>query len=74
MARVTIAAGAAGSDIVLAANNVFAVESGNVEFSSDAGTTYIAFSSNEKIVFSSGLTIKVKNTRADPAIFSYMAI
>lgn len=74
MAKVTIAAGVVGSDIVLAANTIFAVESGIVDISTDAGTTYIAFSSNEKVVISSGLTVKPRNSRADPAVFSHMAI
>lgn len=74
MARVTIAAGATGSDIVLAATTIFAVESGSVELSTDAGTTFIEFFSNEKVVFSSGLTVTPKNTRGDTAILKYMAM
>jgi hypothetical protein len=74
MAKVTVAAAATGSDIVLAATTIFAVESGVLDISTDAGTTYIAFSSNEKVVISSGITVRPRNTRTDPAIFSYMAI
>lgn len=74
MAKVTVAAGATGSDIVLAANTVFAVESGTIDLSTDAGTTYVAFNSNEKVVISSGLTVRPRNSRSDPAVFSHMSL
>lgn len=74
MAKVTVAAGATGSDIVLAATTIFAVDSGVIDLSTDGGTTYIAFSSNEKVVISSGLTVTPRNSRSDPAVFSHMSI
>lgn len=74
MPRVTVAPGATGTDIVLAATTIFAVDSGCIELSTDAGTTFIEFSSSEKVVVSSGLTVRPRNTRADTAIFEYMSI
>ena len=74
MPRVTIASGATGSDIVLSASTIFAVESGAVELSTDAGTTYIEFTSSEKVIISSGLTVRPRNMRSDPAIFEHMSI
>jgi hypothetical protein len=74
MAQVTVAAGATGSDIVLAATTIFAVESGSIDLSTDAGTTFVTFHSNEKVIVSSGLTVRPKNTRSGAAIFSHMSL
>ena len=74
MPRVTLASGATGSDIVLAANTLFAVESGAVELSTDAGTTWIEFSSAQKIIISNGLTVRPRNVRGNPAIFEHMSV
>lgn len=74
MPRVTLASNASGAGIVLAANTIFAVQSGAVELSTDAGTTWIEFAANEKITIANGLTVQNRNTRGDPAVFSHMAI
>ena len=75
MAVVTVAGSASGSDITLSASDqVFEVTAGKIEFSTDAGTTFISFSAGDKVVFSIGLTVAVKNTQQGPATFSHMAI
>lgn len=74
MPRVTLASGASGAGIALAANTMFAIQSGAVELSTDAGTTWIEFTANEKITIANGLTVQNRNTRSDPAVFSHMAI
>jgi hypothetical protein len=75
MPRVTLAAAATGADVVLTtADNIFYVETGTVDFSTDNGTTWVPFTSGEKVVFSAGLTVDNRNSRSDPAAFSHMAI
>lgn len=75
MARVTLAGGAAGSDVALSGSDqMFYVETGTVEFSTDAGTTYIPFAAPYMVVFSDGLTVKNRNPHATAASFSHMPI
>ena len=74
MAVVTVDGGKAGSDIVLASDQVFEVTAGKIEFSTDSGTTYISWFAGDKVVFSAGLTVKVRNQQGGPATFSHMAI
>lgn len=73
MAEVTIAGGAAGSDVVLSGNDaLFQVIDGEVEFSTDAGTTYQAYHAPQEITFYDGTTVKVRNQRPVPARFKHM--
>lgn len=74
MAHVSLAAGTTGSGITLAADEVFAVETGTVWLSTDSGTTYIPFAAGEKVVFSDGLTVKPRNRLPTDAAFSHMPI
>ena len=75
MAVVTVDGGKAGSDIVLTASDqVFSITAGKIEFSTDSGTTYISWFAGDKVVFSIGLTVKVRNQQQGPATFSHMAI
>lgn len=75
MARVELAGGAAGSDVALSgADQVFYVETGTVEFSTDAGTTYIPFAAPDKVVFSDGLTVKNRNPHSTTAAFRHMPL
>lgn len=74
MADVTIAGGASGSDVVLSGNNaLFQVTDGEVEFSTDSGTTWQKRPAGTDIVFYDGQTVKVRNTRPIAAKFSHMA-
>lgn len=73
MAEVTIAGGASGSDISLSGNDaLFQVVDGEVEFSTDSGTTYQARQAGSDVVFYDGATVKVRNTRPVPATFKHM--
>lgn len=73
MAEVTIAGGAAGSDVALSGNDaLFQVTEGEVEFSTDSGTTYQAYPVGKEVVFYDGTTVKVRNSRPVPAKFKHM--
>lgn len=73
MASVTIAGGAAGSDVALSgADQLFQVTDGAVSFSTDSGTTYQEYHAPQEIVFYDGQTVKVKNDRPVPATFKHM--
>jgi hypothetical protein len=75
MGDVTLAAGASGTDIVLGEDQVFKVEHGKVDFSTDAGTTWQPRVGGENIVFSSGLTVSQRNSRPELASrFTHMPI
>ena len=73
MAEVSIAGGAAGSDIALSGNDaLFQVLDGEVEFSTDNGTTYQAYQAPEEITFYDGTTVKGRNSRPVTARFKHM--
>lgn len=73
MADVTLAGGAAGSDVVLSGSDaLFQIVDGAVEFSTDAGTTYQEYSAGQQVVFYDGKTVKVRNSRPVPATFKHM--
>lgn len=72
MAHVTLAGGASGSDVVLSARSVFYIESGEVEFSTDTGVTWIPFFAGDKVMFENGLTVRNRNMRTQQASFAYM--
>jgi hypothetical protein len=74
MATVTVASAGTGSVSSLAADTIFEVVSGIMEFSTDGGTTYMAFHASEKIIFSSGLTINYVNNQPGSSVFKHMAI
>lgn len=70
----SIAAAATGNTGALAADNIFYVETGSIELSTDAGTSYVRFDSGDKVVFSSGLTVHWRNPGTETAILNYMPI
>ena len=74
MADVTLAGNTTGSAIVLAADEVFSVTEGRIDFSSDGGTTYIAWNAGEKVVFANGVTVDQRNSLPRSSSFSHMVI
>lgn len=75
MARVTLTGGETGSGVALSGNDeIFYVEEGTVDFSTDSGTTYVPFAAGEKVVFSDGLTVTPRNSRPTAAAFSHMPL
>lgn len=72
MADVSLASGATGTDIELSADHLFKVTSGHVEFSTDAGTTWMEFAAGEYVGFSSGLTVSSRNRRTSASAFKHM--
>lgn len=73
MADVTIAGGVSGSDIVLSGNDILVqILDGEIEFSTDGGTTYEAYQAPREITFYDGSTVKVRNSRPVPARFKHM--
>jgi len=74
MGVTSIAGGGSGNTGALSADTVFYVETGRVSFSTDTGATKIPFSSGEKVIFSSGLTVHYFNEQPITASFSSMAI
>lgn len=74
MAVVALAGGDTGNSGALAADTIFYVEEGEVELSTDAGTTYIPWQQGQGDKFASGLTVHWRNKRATAAILKYMSI
>ena len=72
MAIQNLAGGATGNSGALTADTMFAVESGKVDLSTDAGTTYVAFDAGEKVIVPSGRTVHWRNGMPTPAILKYM--
>ncbi len=74
MAEVTIAAGATGSGIALSGNDAeFVVVEGRIEFSTDAGTTFMPpWPINKPIIFTDGLTVVPRNPGPGSAILRHM--
>lgn len=73
MADVSLAGGASGTDIVLSGNDILVqILDGEVEFSTDAGTTYQAYQAPREVQFYDGSTVKVRNSRAVVARFKHM--
>jgi len=63
-----------GNTGVLAVDSVFYVADGFVDFSTDAGATYIPWGVGEKVVFSGGVTVHYRNRRVKDSTFMHMPI
>jgi hypothetical protein len=66
-----------GTTGALAEDQLFYVSRGSVEFSTDAGTTWVPFDMRDtvnKVVFSSGLTVLYRNKSRGAAAFRRMPI
>lgn len=74
MATVTKTRNQTGNTGALAADTLFYVSEGTVEFSTDAGTTYIPFGVGEKIIFSAALTVHWRGGGTGQFTFSHMAV
>ena len=74
MAQVTIAGNTTGSNIVTAATTLFYFESGDVDLTTDAGTTWIPFIQGMYLTVGSGVTVGPRNSSPDPVSLSYMVI
>lgn len=74
MAVVSLAGGGSGNTGALAADNVFYVDTGKVQLSSDAGTTKVPFDAGEKVVFSAGLTVHYYNDQPIAAQLRHMPL
>lgn len=73
MAEVTLPGGTAGTDIVLSGNDaLFQILDGEVEFSTDGGTTYQAIQAPREITFYDGSTVKTRNQRPVSATYKHM--
>lgn len=74
MANVTLAGGATGSNIVLAGSDaLFQINDGEVEFSTDGGTSFIRVPAGKEIAFYDGDTVTPRNVRPLSASFTYTA-
>lgn len=73
MATETIAGADTGDNIVASGSNVMiSVEDGKVDFSTDAGTTWVSFHAGEKWILTDGLTTATRNSQATPATVKSM--
>ena len=73
MAQVDLVAGGSGNSGALSGQTIFYIETGTVDISTDAGTTYIPFYQGDRFVVSDSLTVHWLNRYSQAASFSYMS-